>query len=257
MVPSDLPAPADAAAAPRRSLGRRLLTRLGKRVLHAVDRMQQRHSLIPTDPVLDNATFDWVPRLEAAWREIRAELDEVMQRPEDIPSFHQISPDQERISKGTNWKTFGFYVFGQAVEDNCRRCPRTAAILASLPGLQNAMFSILAPRYHIPPHQGPTRALVRCHLALKVPADRGNCWIRVHDRICHWEEGKVLLLDDTYEHEVRNDTDETRVVLFLDIDRPMDRFGNFCNRLMVSLIRASTYARKPLKNLKAWNRRHG
>jgi beta-hydroxylase len=237
----------------QRSLPRRLMTRIGKRFLHWIDRLQIRHSRIPTDPFLDNGLFDWVPRLEAATGEIRAELNAVMQRPEDIPSFHQISPDQERISKGNNWKTFGFFVFGQPVEDNCARCPRTAALLQSLPGLQNAMFSILAPRYHIPPHKGPTRALVRCHLALQVPKDSQNCWIRVDDQIRTWEEGKVLLLDDTYEHEVRNDTDETRVVLFLDFDRPMDRIGNFFNQTVISLIRASSYARKPMKNLKAWS----
>lgn len=252
-----IPSPAaDNDSTPRRSLPRRLLTRFGKRFLHWIDRMQVRHSLISTGPVIDNSAFDWVPGLEASWRVIREELDVVMQRPQDIPTFHQISPDQERISKGENWKTFGFFVFGQAVEDNCRRCPRTAEILEKLPGLQNAMFSILAPRYHIPPHKGPTRALVRCHLGLRVPDDRENCWLRVDDRICHWREGEVLLFDDTYEHEVRNDTDQVRVVLFVDIDRPMDRVGNFFNRLVVSLVRASTYARKPLRNLKAWNREH-
>jgi aspartyl/asparaginyl beta-hydroxylase (cupin superfamily) len=97
---------------------------------------------------------------------------------------------------------------------------------------------------------------VRCHLALQVPKDSQNCWIRVDDQIRQWQEGEVLLLDDTYEHEVRNDTDETRVVLFLDFDRPMDRFGNFCNQTVISLIRASSYAHKPLKNLKAWNQQH-
>lgn len=240
---------------PTRSLWRRLVTRIGKRVLHWYDRLQVRHSLIPTEPVLANELFDWVPRLEAAWPDIRAELDRVLERPEEIPSFHQISPEQERISKGNNWKTFGFFVFGTPVEENCARCPRTVEALRALPGLQNAMFSILAPRYHIPAHKGPTRALLRCHLGLRVPRDAENCWIRVDDRVCRWQEGKVLLLDDTYEHEVRNDTDETRVVLFIDLDRPMDRFGNFCNQAIISLIRVSAFARKPLKNLKAWSRR--
>ena len=201
--------PPPAATDRGRSPLRRAMTHTGKRVLHWIDRMQVRHSLIPTDPFLDNTLFDWVPRLEAAYPAIRAELERVMERPEEIPSFHQISPDQDRISKGNNWKTFGFFVFGQPVGENCRRCPDTAAALRAVPGLQNAMFSILAPRYHIPPHKGPTRALVRCHLALKVPADGERCWIRVR---------------------------------------------RFFNQTVIRLIRASSYARKPLANLKAWHR---
>ena len=42
------------------------------------------------------------------------------QHPEDIPSFHQIAPDQARISKGTHWKTYALFIFGQPVADNCR-----------------------------------------------------------------------------------------------------------------------------------------
>ncbi|MEZ5558669.1 MAG: aspartyl/asparaginyl beta-hydroxylase domain-containing protein [Pseudomonadales bacterium] len=235
---------------------RRFMMRTGKRTLRKVGDFQARHSLVGTGPVLDNAEFPFVAELESHWRQIRAELDGVMVHPEDIPSFHQLSPDQERISKGDNWKTFAFYVFGHRVDDNCARCPETARLLDGLPKLQNAWFSILAPRYHIPPHKGPTRAVVRCHLGLRVPTDRENCWLRVDDQIRHWGEGEVLVFDDTYDHEVFNNTDEIRVVLFLDFDRPMDAVGRVFNRLVVAFIRASAYVKDPLKNLAAWNAGH-
>ncbi len=237
-------------------LWRRLVVTVGKHLLRWLGRFQARHSLVSSTPVIANAEFAWVPQLEGAWREVRAELDAQLEHPEDIPAFHQISPDQTSISKGNNWKTFAFYVYGERVDDNCALCPRTAAILDSLPGMRTAMFSILAPRYHIAPHKGPTRAVVRAHLGLKVPADWRNVWIRVDDQILHWKEGEVVLFDDTYEHEVRNDTDETRAVLFIDIDRPMDRIGTLINRMIVRLIQASTYVKQPLKNLAAWNREH-
>jgi ornithine lipid ester-linked acyl 2-hydroxylase len=234
---------------------RRLVMKAGKRTLRRVGEFQARHSLVGTGPVLDNAEFAWVAELEQSTERIRAELDAVLVRPQDIPSFHQLSPDQHRISKGDNWKTYAFYVFGNRVDDNCATCPDTAALLAGLPDLQNAWFSILAPRYHIPPHRGPTRAIIRCHLGLKVPADCEQCWLRVDDQICHWQEGRCLVFDDTYEHEVRNDTDEVRVVLFLDFDRPMDRTGRLFNRLLIAVVRGSAYVRDPLKNLAAWNAR--
>ena len=62
---------------------------------------------------------------------------------------------------------------------------------------------------------------MRYHLALKVPEPREQCRIRVGDEIVTWEEGRSLIFDDTYEHEVWNDTDDERVVLFLDVVRPL------------------------------------
>lgn len=242
---------------PRAPLWRRLLIRGGKRFLRWSGDFEAKHSLVATTPVLDNSTFDWVPRLEAAWPDIRAELDHIMEHPEDIPAFHQISPDQKRISKGDNWKTFGFYVYGKRVDENCAVCPRTAAVLDTLPGMRSAMFSILKPGYHIAPHKGPTRAVIRAHLGVMVPKDWRNVWIRVHDQFLHWHEGKVVLFDDSYEHEVKNDTDELRAVLFIDIDRPMDRLGTVFNRLIFWLIQASPYVRQPLKNIQAWGRAKG
>jgi aspartyl/asparaginyl beta-hydroxylase (cupin superfamily) len=241
---------------PQAPIWRRLLLRGGKHFLRSVGRFQARHSLVPTTPKIDNASFDWVPRLEAAWPAIREELDHLLEHPEDIPAFHQLSPDQKRISKGDNWKTFGFYIYGKRVDDNCAICPRTSAVLDTLPGMRTAMFSILKPRYRIAAHKGPIRAVIRAHLGLKVPADWQNVWIRVDDQILHWEEGKVVLFDDTYEHEVHNDTDEFRAVLFLDIDRPMDRVGTAFNRLLLRLIQASPYVKQPLRNLQRWNREH-
>ena len=235
---------------------RRLTMKAGKHFLRWMGEFQARHSLISTTPVIGNDEFTWVPQLEAAYADIRAELDALLKNPEDIPTFHQLSPDQKRISKGNNWKTFAFYVYGERVDDNCTLCPKTAAALEALPGMRTAMFSILAPRYHIEPHKGPTRAVIRAHLGLKIPKDRKSVWIRVHDQFLHWEEGKVVLFDDAYEHEVRNDTDEFRAVLFIDIDRPMDKIGTLVNRIIVRLIQASSYVKQPLKNVAAWNREH-
>lgn len=234
---------------------RDVVHRAGKRFLREMRAFQARHSRIPTTPFLPPDTFAWTGRLEAAWEDVRAEFDRVWQHPEEIPAFHQISPDQARISKGENWKTYALYVFGEPIEPNCSECPNTAALLASLPGMQNAWFSILAPGYHIPPHRGPTRALVRCHLALRVPANAEACRIRVDEETRAWREGECMLFDDTYEHEVHNDTPDYRAVLFIDVDRPMDRTGAAFNAFLLRLMQATHYVRDPLRNLADWNRR--
>lgn len=231
-----------------------LVMRWGKKFLRAITRFQGRHSLVSTAPILDPAEFPWVSDLEAAWPGIRAELDRVLVHPEDLPPFHVMSPDQARISKGDHWKTFGFCVYGNRVEENCALCPYTTGVIDKLPGMRTAFFSVLDPGYYIPPHRGPTRAVIRCHLALKVPREKERCWIRVGDQVRHWTEGQCLLLDDTYEHEVHNDTDELRVVLFLDIDRPSDRIGTWFNRTVIRMIAASRYIKEPMKNVARWNR---
>lgn len=231
-----------------------MLLKAGKRFLRWNGRFQSRHSLVPTTPQINNSEFDWVDKLEAAWPDIRSELEQLLKSPDDIPSFHQISPDQKRISKGDNWKTFGLYVYGKRIDDNCALCPRTAEAIRGIPQMRTAMFSILKPHYHIVPHKGPTRAVVRVHLGLIVPKDKDNLWIRVDNQKLHWEEGKVIIFDDSYEHEVRNDTDELRAVLFLDVDRPMDKTGTLVNNLLFRLIEMSPYIKQPLKNIASWNR---
>ncbi len=239
----------------RASILRSILIKLGKFFLRRIGNLQGKHSLVETTPFLPSDQFAWVKDLEDNWEYIKAELNHVLDRPEDIPSFHQLSPDQQRISKGDNWKTFAFYVFGIKLEENAKRCPRTIQLIEALPGLQNAWFSILAPGYHIPPHRGPTRAVIRCHLGLIVPSDKDKCWLRVDDQVKTWEAGKCMLFDDTYEHEVKNDTEERRVVLFLDVDRPSDWIGRLVNRILILGVRSSAYVKDPVRNLAAWNRR--
>jgi len=235
----------------------RLGIRIGKRVLRAVDQFFDRHSLIPVTPFLDAKLFPQLVDVQAGWTEISAELEQVLRKRDEIPAFHQLSPDQVRISKGDAWKTFAFRVFSRRVDANCAQCPVTARLLDALPGLQNAWFSILAPGYHIPPHRGPSKAVVRCHLGLRVPTDAASCRLRVDRETRHWTTGEWLCFDDTFEHEVHNDTEETRVVLFLDLDRPLDRAGNVGRHMLLWLIRRSAYVTRPLKNLEEWNRRLG
>jgi len=235
-----------------RSLRRRTVKRAGKFLIARASRLIARQSLIGNKPVFDKSVFPWTADFETNWEKIRTELEEVMKAREALPSFHEISPDQYRISKEDNWKTFVFYGFGIRVDSNCERCPETARLLDQLPDIENAWFSILAPRYHIPAHHGPTNGIIRVHLALMVPRDRDNCRIRVGDEVLHWDEGKCIVFDDYYNHEVWNDTDETRVVLFFDVDRPMRPLGRFVNRLMIAGIKRSAYVRDAQKRLQVW-----
>jgi ornithine lipid ester-linked acyl 2-hydroxylase len=234
---------------------RKIVHLLGKRFLRLIATVQTHCSTVPISPFLPRKTFTWIPELESQFPAILNEFKIVWKEPTKIPAFHQLSPDQARISTKDNWKTYAFFIFGDAVIDNCAQCEKTTEALVKIPNLQNAWFSILAPKYRIPAHRGPTKALIRCHLGLKIPRNRNECWLRVDNVIATWEEGKCLLFDDTFEHEVQNNTNEYRAVLFIDVERPMNKIGQLINTLVLSLMQTTRYVKDPIKNLRIWNKR--
>lgn len=238
-----------------RGFRRKKVKRLGKHLLRNLSHFIARQSLIGDQPVFDKSIFPWISDFEDNWGKIRTELDDILKTPEALPSFHEISPDQKRISIDDSWRTFVFYGFGIRVDSNCQRCPETARLLDHIPDIENAWFSVLSPGYHIPAHQGPTKGIIRIHLGLIIPRDRENCCIRVDKSMLHWEEGKCIVFDDYYEHEVWNNTSEQRVVLFFDVDRPLRPLGRLANRLLIAGIRRSAYVQDARKRLQIWEKK--
>jgi ornithine lipid ester-linked acyl 2-hydroxylase len=164
--------------------------------------------------------FPWVAGMESEWESIRKELDTLMVRREEIPNFQDVSKAQRVLTKGEEWKTFFFYSFGNKNKENCARCPETVRLLNRIPGMKTGMFSILSPRKHIPPHRGPYKGVLRYHLGLIIPGKECDCRIRVGNDVRCWKEGKSMIFDDSNEHEVWNETDSYRAVLFVDFVRP-------------------------------------
>lgn len=230
---------------------------IGLWLIKRIERMLAHYSLVPDAPFLDPAILPWIPALEARWRDVRVELDRVLQRPAILPNFQDISRDQVNITQDDRWKTFFLYGYGYRMDRNCTLCPETTRIVESIPGMFTAFFSVLAPGKHIPLHRGPYKGVLRCHLGLIVPEPREQCWIEVGGQIGRWEEGRCLLFDDTYKHQVHNDAAGMRVVLFLDVIRPMRFPGNWINRVVLQLIRLSPFIRDAVRNQRAWERRLG
>lgn len=211
--------------------------------------------LVQGDRAFEDASeFPWVARVEREWPAIRRELDEILLGREPVPEFPELSEEQRRITTG-QWRSFFFVAYGRRIDDNCRRCPRSAAALEHIPGMVTAMFSILAPGARLEPHRGPFKGVLRYHLALKVPADREACGLRVDREVRHWTEGRSLIFDDTHEHEAWNDSREERVVLFVDFLRELPFPLGWLNRGMVALIAASPFVRNIVTKVNAWNRR--
>lgn len=221
----------------------------GKKLVRKIAGYQSRQSLVPDTPKIDNKYFPFLKEFTDNWETIRDEAKAVLAFRDEIPAFHELSPDQYRLSQAKNWKTFILFGFGQRMETNTKLTPKTAEILEKVPNLQTAMFSILAPGYHIPAHKGVTKGILRSHIGLIIPKDREKCRIRVDDTITAWKEGEIFVFDDTYEHEVWNDTDEERVILLFDFDRPMKLGGRLLNKTFLQIMKLTAFYQDPKKNL--------
>jgi aspartyl/asparaginyl beta-hydroxylase (cupin superfamily) len=195
------------------------------------------------------ARFPWVAGLESNWLTIREELDELLQRRDKIPNFQDVSKEQEVLTEGEEWKTFFFYFYGHRADRNCERCPETARLLGSIPGMKTAMFSILAPGKHIPEHRGPYKGVLRYHLGLIVPEPR-LCRIRVGSDTRIWEEGRSLIFDDSHQHEVWNDSLAHRTVLFVDFVRPLPFPLSILNRYMIWRISTTPFITNPMEQVR-------
>ena len=221
----------------------------GKKLLRGVAKFQTGQSTVPDTPKISNDHFTFLDAFTDNWETIRDEALEVLKFRDAIPGFQEISPDQYRLATEQNWKTFVLFGFGQRLEKNTQLTPKTAKILEGVPNLQTAMFSILAPGYHIPAHKGVTKGILRSHLGLIIPKDHEKCRIRVDETITAWKPGEIFVFDDTYEHEVWNDTDEERVILLYDFDRPMKFWGRFLNKAFMQIMKLTAFYQDPKKNL--------
>ncbi|MEP3421223.1 MAG: aspartyl/asparaginyl beta-hydroxylase domain-containing protein [Erythrobacter sp.] len=226
--------------------------RFAKKQRHTANRLIARSSLISNDPVLEPSQFAWTNALTANWRDIRAEALAVFEHRQAIPPLREISPDHRRIMKNDTWRSFFLIGYGHREEGNLARAPKTAALIEAIPGLNSAFFSILAPGAVIVPHRGVTKAIITAHLGLSVPLDRENCWMRVDNQRLHWDEGKWTVFDDTYEHEVRNDTDETRIVLLCQVERPLAAPGKWMAAGTLAYVRRSQFVTDAKSNLRDW-----
>lgn len=132
-----------------------------------------------------------------------------------------------------------------------RRRPLEDPLLLRLP----AFFSLLGPGKHLPEHRGPYNGVLRHHLGLIVPEPARACAIRVAGQTAHWREGECLIFDDSYPQEAWNDTDRDRLVLFLDIVRPLPRPVSWLNAAVIKAIGRSPFVRGSKARYFEWEQR--
>lgn len=227
----------------------------GENVVRRLEFLYAQYSIVGDKTFFDPQQFSWTADIEPHWQEMRQEVDRILKQLDNVPNFQDVSPDQYDVTNDDRWKTYFLYAYGLKAEKNCDRCPETTRLIEQIPGMKTAFFSILLPHKHIPEHRGPHKGLLRYLLALKVPEPKEKCRIRVGDDFQHWQEGKSMMFDDTFPHEVWNDTDGIRVVLFLDIVRPLRFPMSLFNAFFIWLISISPYVQSGKKNLDEWEKK--
>jgi aspartyl/asparaginyl beta-hydroxylase (cupin superfamily) len=158
--------------------------------------------------------------LEDNWLVIKDEIDSIINNTASLPKFHDVDEGQKFISNndGVAWNMFLIKTYGFWNKKNIKLCPKTVDLFRSFKKVESISVSILDPGKHIPAHNGPYKGILRYQLALSVPK-KGSCQIFVDNKPYSWTEGKSVLFDDTYVHEVKNETNEKRIAVLLDIRR--------------------------------------
>jgi len=197
---------------------------------------------------------------------IRSECESLIASRVRIPGMEELTSYTSGGIHQIAWKSFMFKS-GTFIEENCALAPKTAALLRGIPGVYTAFFSVLEPHQHIKAHWGYWKGFVRYHLGVMIPSNNmdNKCWIRVNpeaqarggDRAAieqgetyHWHNGEAVLFDDTFLHDAANDTDQVRVVLFLDVARKMPWWLALLNRLFLWIAHQEKSVREVRTNAK-------
>lgn len=209
------------------------------RVGHALDLLLGKREIFPQQPssfyfpelaqrqFFDPRDFEWVAAMEAAVPQLREEYRQMAETEAAFDPYVSSNPDRPRpanhLLDDPSWGACYFWRSGEPVEINARRCPATMAALdhAPMPTIRRrspmALWSRLSPGTHIKPHHGLINTRLICHLPLIVPE---GCGLRVGNETREWHEGKMLIFDDSIEHEAWNRGSSDRIVLLFEIWRP-------------------------------------
>ncbi|XP_060949434.1 aspartyl/asparaginyl beta-hydroxylase-like isoform X2 [Limanda limanda] len=159
-----------------------------------------------------------VKTLERNWRTIRDEALSVMDQNTGL-----FVPEEENLREKGEWGQYTLWQQGRKDGNSCQGVQKTCSLLeryTEATGCKRGQikFSVMQPGTHVWPHTGPTNCRLRIHLGLVVPKE--GCRIRCTNQTREWEEGKVLIFDDSFEHEVWQDAVSYRLIFIVDVWHP-------------------------------------
>jgi len=211
-------------------------------------------SAVPAKPILDPRSLPELDVLRTNWQTIRDEALSLMDEGHiRAATGHNDLGFNSFFKNG--WKRFYVKWYGEPLPSAQSACPKTVALVESLPTVNAAMFALLPPGGKLNRHRDPFAGSLRYHLGLVTP-NSDECRIFVDGEPYSWRDGEDLLFDETFIHSAENKTDTTRIILFCDVERPLrTRVMQAVNRFVSrTVIRAASTQNTEAEPVGALNR---
>jgi beta-hydroxylase len=210
--------------------------------------------------------YPGLKELEENYEDVRDECLALLERKSTLTDVQSLGAGYTNGGIHTaDWKAFMFKS-GEFLDENGLRAPKTAALLRNIKGMDTAFFSIVDPHQYITPHWGYYKGFLRYHLGVLIPDnnDDQKCWLRVNDdpdenkredasliengEKYYWKNGEGIIFDDNFLHDAKNESDEVRVVLWLDMRRKMPIYAQLFNRFVIWLVMRDSSIEKIRRN---------
>jgi len=179
-------------------------------------------SSVPNQPYIDLDRFPQLQVLLDRWEDIRAEAVQLFGDGHIKASSRYDDAGFNSFFK-SGWKRFYLKWYDTDHPSARELCPVTTQLLAGIPGIKAAMFAALPPGSKLPRHRDPYAGSLRFHMGLITP-NSPDCYINVDGQNYYWRDGEAVVFDETFIHYAENKTDQNRIILFADLERPM-KFG--------------------------------
>jgi beta-hydroxylase len=211
-------------------------------------------SAVPPKPILNVADFPELATLRDNWQTIRDEaLNLLSQGHITMATAHNDLGFNSFFKTG--WKRFYLKWYDAPLPSALEHCPISVALVEKIPTVHAAMFAVLPPGSKLNPHRDPFAGSLRYHLGLSTPNDDA-CRIYIDGHMYSWRDGQDIVFDETYVHSAVNDTNQTRIIFFCDVERPLHTpIMRGINRFISNtLIRAAATQNVPTENVGLLNR---
>lgn len=176
-------------------------------------------SKVGNQPYFDTKLFPQLKIFEEHWEEIRDEALALHEK-----THIKASNDLDDLGFNSffkaGWKRFYLKWYGANLPSANQLCPRTIELINSVPEIKGAMFTMLPPGGRLVNHRDPYAGSIRYHLGLVTP-NSDDCYIDVDGEKYAWRDGEAVMFDETYIHYAVNNSDQNRIIFFLDVKRPV------------------------------------
>jgi hypothetical protein len=166
----------------------------------------------------------------------------------------QKQEEEEEEEEGKPPKKIGWRIFtvstGKHISKHARvACPTLVQLLEKYEGqILSCVISVLPSKTKIPIHVGYSKQVVRGFLPIEVPKDEENVFLCVNGQKQLFQEGVFSCWDDTFPHKVYNNTNERRVVIYMDIFRDLkSSIKNKISRFFVNKMLESDVVKEEIK----------